>query len=66
MRIADEVLPQKSPIFVSHDERDFKVVADSAGLEVLVLQYPGGERVAGRKSRPASEQGPGARSPKAA
>lgn len=51
-------LPTYCPVFVSHDERDFKVTAGAGGLEALVMQYPGGERVLSRKCLPLTRQGP--------
>ena len=59
MLLQGQELRPFTPVFVSHDEKDFRLMAGGAGLEVLVLQYPGGERVAGRKVLPLSAQGPG-------
>ncbi len=46
------------PVFVSHDEAAFRLTAGAGGLEVLVMQYPGGQRVLERKCLPLSQQGP--------
>ena len=51
-------LPAFTPVFVSHDEKNFSLTAGDGGLEVLVLQYPGGQRVLERKCKPLAAQGP--------
>ena len=58
MRVQGEDLMLHSTTFVSHDEKDFSITAGDAGLEVLVLQYPGGQRVLERRAKPMSQQGP--------
>ena len=58
MRVQGEELPVNSTTFVSHDEKNFNITAGANGLEVLVLQYPGGERVLSRRAKPMSQQGP--------
>ena len=61
LQVDDAVLPRLATVFVSHDEANFTVQAGAAGLEVMVLQYPGGERVVKRRAQPASGQGPAAK-----
>ncbi len=56
-----EELPSFTPVFVSHDEKDVTLTAGAGGVEVLVLQYPGGQRVIERKCKPLSAQGPKAK-----
>jgi len=58
MRLQGQDLPVRSTTFVSHDEKDFSITAGSDGAEVLVLQFPGGERVLSRKAKPMAQQGP--------
>lgn len=58
MRLQGQDLDVRSTAFVSHDEKDFNITAGAEGLEVLVLQYPGGERVLSRRSLPMAKQGP--------
>ena len=48
MVVAGDQLPALSPVFASHDEQTFDIQAGSTGLEVMVLQFPGGMRVHGR------------------
>lgn len=58
MRQQGQDLPVRSVTFVSHDEKNFSIAAGSEGAEVMVLQFPGGERVLSRKAKPMSQQGP--------
>lgn len=58
MQLQGQELTPFTPVFVSHDEKKFDLVAGAGGLEVLVLQYPGGERVLQRKCKPFAAQGP--------
>jgi hypothetical protein len=58
MRIEGQDLPAQSVTFVSHDEKGFSIAATGEGAEVLVLQYPGGQRVLERRAKPMSQQGP--------
>ena len=58
MHLDGQELPAFTPVFVSHDEPNIALRAGNGGLEVLVLQYPGGDRVLQRKCRPLSAQGP--------
>lgn len=58
MQLQGQELTAFTPVFVSHDEKHFNLTAGAGGLEVLVLQYPGGQRVLERKCKPFAAQGP--------
>jgi len=58
MQLQGQELTAFTPVFVSHDEKHFNLTAGAGGLEVLVLQYPGGQRVIERKCKPFAAQGP--------
>lgn len=45
---ASELLPVNSLLFASAEERDLHLAAAADGLEAVVLQFPGGERVTRR------------------
>ena len=53
LHLGDEQLPKLSPVFVSSDETAFEMRAGDEGLEVMVLQFPGDDRVLARLHRAA-------------
>ena len=52
MRLQGEDLPMHSTTFISHDEKNFRITAGTGGVEVLVMQFPGGQRVLERRVMP--------------